>query len=584
LFPTLNHKQKLPQKILSYINAFIFESQTSIVGMSNNNQTTRKLFLLVCLLATQTLAFAQEFTRDDTLRGSITPERVWWDLLFYDLNVQINPDEQSISGHNTIHYKVLNNSKLMQIDLQPPLKVERILQNNQELSFTKDGSNVYLVTIPTTQTIGSTQQLTVYYSGKPRAAKRAPWDGGFSWKKDSEGKHFVATSCQGLGSSVWWPCKDHMYDEPDSMKISVTVPKELTDVSNGRLQKVTDNQDNTRTFEWFVRNPINNYGVNANVANYVHYSDEYEGEKGKLSLNYYVLPQNLEKSKKQFEQVKLMLKAFEHWFGAYPFYEDGFKLVEVPYLGMEHQSSVTYGNGYQNGYLGRDLSGTGWGLKWDFIIIHESGHEWFANNITYKDIADMWIHESFTNYSETLFTEYYHGKEAGNDYVVGTRKLIGNSRPIIGKYNLNHEGSGDMYYKGGNMLHTIRQVIDDDALFREVLRGLNRDFYHQTVETAQIEKYMAQKSNKKLGKIFDQYLRNTSIPTLEYKIEGKNLCYRWTNCIDGFDMPVRISTSETSKQWISPITDWKKQKTKLKTLDSFEIDRNFYVFKKKVEK
>ena len=369
---------------------------------------------LLTLLLLPTLLFSQNaFTHDDTLRGSITRERAWWDLTYYELRVRVDPDKQSLEGSTTVFYKVIEPYQTLQIDLQPPLSIGRILQDGKPLNFTKQGQNAYFIKLEKPQVKGHLESLVVEYSGKPKVAKRAPWDGGFSWSKDKNGQHFVATSCQGVGASVWWPCKDHMDDEVDSMLISVTVPQDLMDVSNGRLRKTTVNGDGTRTFDWFVQNPINNYGVNVNIANYAHFSSDYQGEKGKLSMNYYVLPENLEKAKVQFRQADSMMRAFEHWFGPYPFYEDGYKLVEVPYLGMEHQSSVTYGNKYANGYLGRDLSGTGWGLKWDFIIVHESGHEWFANNITYKDMADMWIHESFTNYSENLYTEYYYGKEAG---------------------------------------------------------------------------------------------------------------------------------------------------------------------------
>ena len=517
----------------------------------------------------------QVFSHDDTLRGSITPERLWWDLKFYELRLRVSPDQKYIEGTNVITYKVLNAQNVLQIDLQPPLSIKSIFQDGQELFFKKDGSNAYMVQLQKTQIVGNTESIKIYYAGKPKVARRAPWDGGFSWGKDTDGNPFVATSCQGLGSSVWWPCKDHMYDEPDSMLIGITVPNSLMDVSNGRLRKVIENQDNTKTYEWFVSNPINNYGVNVNIGNYSHFSEEYEGEKGALSLNYYVLPEHLDLAKEQFKDVKRMLKAFEHWFGPYPFYEDGYKLVEVPYLGMEHQSSVTYGNKFKNGYLGSDLSGTGWGLKGDFIIIHESGHEWFANNITYKDIADMWIHESFTNYSENLFTEYYYGKEAGAEYVIGTRKKIQNDRPIIGVYNVNHEGSSDMYYKGGNMLHTIRQIINDDDKWRGILRGLNSTFYHQTVTSKQIEEYISQQAGIDFSKVFDQYLRNTAIPTLEYQQNGKKLSYKWTTCIDGFNMPVKVKI-DGKEIWLKPSTKTQK----LKTSGTIEVDKNFYVLEK----
>ena len=526
------------------------------------------------LLSLNVYAQKYEYTHDDTLRGSITAERAWWDLTFYHLAIKVNPSDSTISGQVEIKYKVLKPYQTLQIDLQRPLKITSIIQEGKDLDFKRVG-NVFFVTLKKQQEIGNSEVIIVRYEGKPRSAKRAPWDGGFSWKKDKSGQNFIATSCQGLGSSVFWPCKDHNYDEPDSMAIDITIPKPLIDVSNGRLRKVIDNQDNTRTFCWFVNNPINNYGVNINIANYVSWTENYNGEKGKLDLSYYVLPENLEKAKIQFQQAKLMLKAFEHWFGAYPFYEDGFKLVEVPYLGMEHQSSVTYGNEFQNGYRGRDLSDTGWGLKWDFIIIHESGHEWFANNITYKDMADMWIHESFTNYSESLFTEYYYGKKAGSEYVIGCRKLIRNDSPIIGTYNVNRSGSGDMYYKGGNMLHTIRQVVNDDEKWRQILRGLNKMFYHQTVTTKQIENYISTQAGIDLSKVFDQYLRNISIPRLEYKMIKNKFQYRWTNCIEGFDMPIKLSFNNNNYEFIYPTTSWKTLNKK--GLQEVKVDEGFYV-------
>ena len=538
-----------------------------------------RLALLFSILSFPLFAQKYTFTHDDTLRGSITQERAWWDLQFYHLNTRINPTDSTIGGHVVVRYKVLKPAQILQIDLQRPLTISKITQDGQELSFNRNGDAFFIKLIKPQKT-NAQEEITVYYGGRPRIAKRAPWDGGFSWKRDQNGQPFVATSCQGLGASVWWPCKDHMYDEPDSMKISITVPPGLTDVSNGRLRSVSSNTDGWRTFHWYVQNPINNYGVNVNIGNYVSWTETFEGEKGKLDLSFYALPENIGKAKVQFQQAKSMLKAFEHWFGPYPFYEDGFKLVEVPYLGMEHQSSVTYGNGYQNGYLGRDLSATGWGLKWDFIIIHESGHEWFANNITYKDIADMWIHESFTNYSENLYTEYHHGKQAGSEYVIGCRKLIRNDKPIIGIYNVNHSGSGDMYYKGGNMLHTIRQLVNDDEKWRGILRGLNKTFYHQTVTSPQSEEYMSAQAGINLSKVFDQYLRDVRIPTLEYKLEGKQLSYRWSNCVAGFEMPVKLKIGDNWKT-VQPTSDWKALKAT--KASAVIVDPNFYVEIKKLD-
>jgi aminopeptidase N len=535
------------------------------------------LAVMGCLLSTCLIhAFAQapHFTRQDTLRGSITKERAWWDLTYYHLEISVHPNDSNIQGKNTIRYKVLEQDNLMQIDLQPPLKIYKVLQNGTELRVEDEG-NAHFIHLKETQLPGSIHEVEVFYGGKARIAVNPPWDGGISWKKDRNKLPFIASSCQGIGSSIWWPCKDHMYDECDSMLISVNVPRDLIGVSNGRLRKVDSLPDHSKTYHWFVNNPINNYGVNINIADYAHFADTYEGEKGTLDLNYYVLKDNLEKAKIQFSEVKRMLKAFEHWFGPYPFYEDGYKLVEVPYLGMEHQSSVTYGNGYKNGYLGKDLSGSGWGEKFDYIIIHESGHEWFANNITYKDIADMWIHEGFTNYSENLFLEYHFGKQAGREYVIGTRMKIQNDKPIIGFYNVNHEGSSDMYYKGGNMLHTLRQIVNDDDRWREILRGLNRSFYHQTVTTKQIEDYLSEKVGKDLSAFFDQYLRDTKIPVLEYFIKNAELNFRWNNCVKGFIMPVKVYVSGKEK-WLSPTSQWARVKVELKDT-TISIDPDFYV-------
>jgi len=519
----------------------------------------------------------KKFTRQDSLRGSITKERIWWDLTYYHLDITVNPDDKFINGKNTIQYRVLKPYKILQIDLQNPLKISKVIQNGKELDVVSEG-NAHYIHLKDTQKIGEINSLDIYYEGYPKVAKRAPWDGGFSWKRDHNGKHFIATSCQGLGASVWWPNKDHMYDEVDSMAISVRVPKDLMNISNGRLRKIEEHNDETTTYHWFVNNPINNYGVNVNIGDYVHFSEKYNGENGELVMDYYVLRDNLEKAKKQFRDAPKMMKAFEHWFGKYPFYKDGYKLVEVPYLGMEHQSSVTYGNKYQNGYLGSDLSGTGWGLKFDFIIIHESGHEWFANNITYKDAADMWIHESFTAYSENLFLDYYYGKEASAAYVIGTRKSIQNDIPIIGQYHVNNSGSGDMYYKGANMLHTIRTLIDNDEKWRKILRGLNTKFYHKTVTSQEVEKYINQQSNIDLTKVFDQYLRTIKIPVFEYTIKNKKLTYRWNNIVNGFNMPVNILIDGTLKQ-LKPTENWQSQ---IINSEIIKVDTNFYVNSRRI--
>ncbi|MAT80001.1 MAG: peptidase M1 [Flavobacteriales bacterium] len=532
--------------------------------------TGKKYPILLILLLSSFISLSQNFTRQDTLRGSITPQRAWWDLTYYHLDISVDPEKKYLKGSNTVHYKVLKTSKEMQIDLQKPLKITRITQDNKDLDYRLDGYS-YFIKLKKNQKKGQLKSLKIFYEGNPKVAIRPPWDGGITWTRDSNGKHFIANSNQGIGASIWWPNKDHMYDEVDSMLISVNVPKDLINVSNGRLRSIED-FGKTKTFNWFVSNPINNYGVNINIGDYITFSEVYDGEKGDLDMIYYVLRDNIERAKSQFKDAIKMMQAFEHWFGPYPFYEDSFKIVEVPYLGMEHQSSITYGNKYMKGYLGRDLSRTGWGLKFDYIIIHEAGHEWFANNITYKDIADMWVHESFTTYSENLFLDYHYGKEAASEYVIGTRDGISNSSPMIGTYGVNKRGS-DLYTKGANILHTLRQIAKNDEIWRMILRGLNSEFYHQTVDTKQIEEYISSKIGFDLSTFFDQYLRDIRIPNLEYSISDGLLTFRWINVIDNFTMPLEIEVLGKNI-WIYPTTN--KKSIDINS-DKIKIDKDYYV-------
>lgn len=527
----------------------------------------------------QLLGTGQGFTHADTLRGAITPQRAWWDVLHYDVTVQPDFASKSIKGKTVIQYKVLEDahSDYLQVDLQQPLQVDTIFYNNKLYvnypgkPWYRDGA-AFFIPLPKAAK-GSIQSIAMAYHGTPKEATNPPWDGGWIWKLDAAGRPWMSVACQGLGASVWYPCKDHQSDEPDSgATLTVIVPDTLMAVGNGVL-KNTVLTDSTATYTWQVKNPINSYNLIPYIGYYKNFGETYNGENGALNCSYWVLDYNLERAKEQFKQVPLMLKAFEWWFGPYPFYEDGYKLVEAPHLGMEHQSAVAYGNKFMNGYLGKDLSGTGWGLKWDFIIVHESGHEWFGNNITTKDIADMWVHEGFTNYSETLFTEYYYGKEAADAYLQGIRKNIENDKPVIGPYNVNREGSGDMYYKGANLLHTIRQIINNDSLFRSVLRGLNKTFYHQTVTSKQVEDYISRQSGKDLTKVFDQYLRTTKIPVLQLGVQDKNLKYRWQNVIVGFNMPVKLTTG----QWLTPTANWQTLKSQTAIPDSATADPNFYI-------
>ena len=522
--------------------------------------------------------FAQtgDITRQEMLRGSITPERVWWDVLHYDLAVEFFPDKKSIKGSNAITFKTLKVGNKMQIDLQPPLAITKIIHGSSELKFEREG-NVYWIYFDKNLPQGIEDKITVFYEGRPQESKNPPWSGGVTWGHDDLGSDFIVTTAQGIGASIWWANKDIGYDEPDrGMTISVTVPENLVAVSNGRLKKIDENKaDKTKIFHWEVVNPINNYGVNVNIGNYVHWEEKYKGLGGTLDIQYWVLAHQLEVAKKQFKEVPRMLEAFEHWFGKYPFYEDGYKLVAVSYAGMEHQSSVTYGNWFQNGYRGRDVSFTGIGYKFDFIIVHESGHEWFGNNISMKDAADMWIHEGFTNYSENLFVEYWFGKKDAEDYVIGSRRNIRNDAPIIGTYGTNREGSGDMYSKGGNMLHTIRHIINDDEKWRGILQGLNKDFWHQTITTQQIESYISEKAGIDLIKVFDQYLRTTKIPLLQYKIDGKNLSFKYDRVVKGFAMPIRVEINGKEMK-ITP-TETMQTLTLPEEVKTFEVNRNFYL-------
>ncbi|HEY2849730.1 MAG TPA: M1 family metallopeptidase [Gemmatimonadaceae bacterium] len=515
------------------------------------------------------------FTHADTLRGSNGPARAWWKTTFYDLHVRVNPADSSIVGYNGIVYHVLSPSQEMQIDLQPPLVVDSMVQDAQHLSYRRDG-NAFFVSLVKSQHTGDRNEVVVYYHGKPVAAKNPPWDGGYIWRHDSLGNRWVSTANEGVGASIWWPNKDIPTEEPDSQRIAITVPDPMVDVSNGRLRSTTHNADGTSTFEWFVVSPINNYSVSVNAGTYAHYSEAYNGEAGKLTMDYWPLAYHLDAAKRQFAQAKSMMACFEHWFGPYPWYEDGYKLVEAPHLGMEHQSAVAYGNHYGNGYLGKDLSATGHGLKWDFIIVHESAHEWWGNSITDADDADMWIHESFANYAENLYTECQEGKQAGAEYVIGTRRLVRNDIPIVGHYGVNDEGSGDKYYKGGNMLHTIRQIVNNDDKWRAILRGAQKTFRHQTIDGSQLEAYFSKEAGTDLSRIFAEYLFTTMIPEFEYKIDGTSLSYHWAHVVPGFDMPLRVALGGDAYTWIKPTEAW--QSARLPAANAVvRVDENFYV-------
>jgi aminopeptidase N len=554
--------------LIKYFGVFLWHCMKSVIFYS-------ACFLLsIAALKAQTI----HYTHADTLKGTISKQRVWWDVLHYDLNVAFNSTDSSIKGINKIRYTVLESYPVMQLDLMQPMMIDSISQDSRKCYWVRDG-NAFFVSLPIVQKPGEIREITVYFHGKPRVAKMPPWDGGVIWAKDKKNNPWISIACQGMAAGVWFPNKDHMYDEVDSCSLSIICPKDLVAVSNGRMRSMKMNTDGTATYNWVVVNPINNYNIIPYIGKYVYFKDTINGESGTLDLSFWVLEDNFTKAKKHFMQSKTMLHCFENWFGPYPFYEDGYKLIEAPFLGMEHQSGIAYGNDYRNGYQGRDLSQTGWGLNWDFIIIHESGHEWFGNSITAKDVADNWIHEGFTAYSENLYVEYLNNKNAGAEYVIGTRKAVLNDKPVISDYNVNAGGSLDLYYKAANMLHTIRQLVDNDTLWRAMLKGMNKTFWHQTVTTKQIEDYMIGFLKLDLQKTFDQYLRTVKIPVLEYSIRKNKLSYRWTNCVTGFNMPLKI-TSAGKDLWLHPKESWQ---TLTISGPAFVADLNFYISVKEVK-
>ena len=543
----------------------------------------KTLFLLGWLLgavypaAAQLLQPPRTYTRADSLRGGQTPLRTCYDITYYHLDVKLDPAKRFISGSNLFRFTATQDFTRLQFDLFANLTVEKVLYRGQALPFTREANAVF-VTFPNAVAKGSRDEFTVQYSGSPVVAKKAPWDGGMVFSQDAAGKPWVATACQGVGASIWWPTKDQQADEVDSMLTSVSVPKGLRDVSNGRLRRTTPLKGGYTRFDWAVRNPINNYDVALNVGDYQHFSDSYSGEKGPLTLDFWVLPENLAKAKTQFAaNVKPMLKSMEYWLGPYPFYADGYKLVDAPHLGMEHQSAVAYGNKYQNGYLGKDRSNTGWGLKWDFIIIHESGHEWFGNSITTKDIADMWVHEAFTTYSEALFVESQFGKPAGQEYIHGQRRNIRNDEAILGPYGVNQDGSSDQYDKGSTLLNMLRATVADDAKWRQLLRGLSSTFYHQTVTGPQVIDYFNRATGLDLTRIFAQYLRYPGLPTLEIRFDNQQPLVRWVAEVPGFDLPVRLRVKGGEYQLIRPTTTFQPLKTLPGlTKENLEVDTFTY--------
>lgn len=556
--------------------------------------------LLLLAMAPPAMAQLQQangpYTRADTLRGSIGPGRAWWDAVGYDVSVRPDLDARSITGTTIIAFDAVAEGRRMQIDLQQPLVVDRITTEvaryvdgaitiaDEPVPFMRE-EDVVWVELPEAMKPGEASTIAIHYHGAPRVAKSPPWDGGWIWTRDRQGNPWASVACQGLGASVWYPCKDHQSDEPQhGAFLRITAPDSLQAIGNGRLRGTRRNGDGTTTWTWQVQSPINTYNLVPCIGRYAHWSEVLNGLEGPLDCDFWVLAEHEELARDHFKQVGPMLKCFEEWLGPYPFYPDGYKLVEAPFLGMEHQSAIAYGNSFMFGYRGRDLSGTGRGLLWDYIIIHESGHEWFGNSITTADIADMWVHEGFTDYTETLFTECQQGKQAAEDYLVGLRRNIRNDRPIIGPYGVNEEGSGDMYYKGANLIHMIRAIVGDST-FRAMLLEMNRRFRHSIVTSAEIEAFMTgfdARTRALLNPgIFDQYLRTTKVPVLEWGRYRRRTYARWANCIPGFTMPVRLSC--TGMEPVTLGTAWRSIACEPKQA-TVQADRNWYVLNRSVGK
>lgn len=542
------------------------------------------VFLSILLSFINDSASAQFFSEKDSLRGSNGPHRALWDVRHYDLTIEPDFDQRTLRGVNRITF-FDSGTRLMQIDLQQPMKIDSVLHSGNHLSYSRNGNAYTLMFIDTNSLYHYRVQpgmrtIDIYFSGKPTEASLPPWDGGWVWKTDATGNPWASVACQGEGASIWYPCKDYMADKPDSgAMLRIITPAHLTGIGNGKRMEQLTLPSGKIQHSWEVKSPINTYNLIPYIGKYVSFQEIFQGEEGNLSLEYWVLPANLNKARTHFKQVPQVLKAMEYWMGPYPFYADGYKLVEAPYLGMEHQSNIAYGNAYTNGYLGSDLSKTGYGLLWDFIIVHETGHEWFGNSITAEDMADLWIHEGFTTYTEVLYTQSQSGKAAADSFMQGTFQRIENKQPVLGTYGVRQEGSTDMYPKGAALIHMMREIIQDDESFKKTLRSMVAHFRHGYTNTTAVLEFWNTHTGKDFSKMFEQYLSTTQVPVLEWRKDKKNMYYRWTNCVEGFNMPLHVQVSGSRLMNIQPTTEWKKTACRKAT----ELTaKNYYITLKKV--
>ncbi|MFN8322612.1 MAG: M1 family metallopeptidase [Chitinophagales bacterium] len=535
----------------------------------------------------QLISQKKEYTRADTLRGALRPERTCFDVTYYDLNIRIDTAEKTISGSNTVYFRAQNDFQTLQLDLFDNMKIVNVTAAGKELRYRREFNAVF-VEMNDVVKQGTSGSLTVNYYGKPQIAKRAPWDGGFTWTKDNNGKLWMAVSCEGIGASLWWPCKDYLGDEPDSMRISCTIPSGLKCISNGNLESEKRHADGASTFNWLVSYPINTYNVTLNVGDYEHLHDEYTAaDESTLSLDYYVMRYNMDKAKIQFDQVKPMLRCYEKYLGKYPFWNDGYALVETPYLGMEHQGAIAYGNKYLTGYAGSDYSRIG--LTFDYIIIHESGHEWWGNSVSCKDIADMWIHESFCTYTESIYVECMYDSATAQKYINAKKPHVENKFPMVGKYDVNEEGDGDMYSKGALFLNTLRHALNKDELWWSIIKCMSDTaFKMKNIGYQDVVNYFSRQTGKDLSAVFEQYYKYPSIPTLEYGLKKLKkgeyeLRYRWQTDVRNFNMPVYVSSDKVFNRRLEATNEFKTISIKLRKEADFQVNDDWmYINVKKV--
>ena len=509
-------------------------------------------------------------TRADVLRGAYGRYRANNDLLFYHLDIRVDPVAKTIRGKNTIRFRMLANDTRIQLDLYANLNVDKILFGATPLKYERE-LNAVFVAFPETLRQGREYAIDFYYSGTPMQTGRF---GGFTFGADPAGRPWIFTACEGEGAAIWWPNKDQWRDEVERMELSVAIPNSLVDVSNGKFVRTTDLGDGYTRWDWEIQYPINAYDVSLNIGTYVHFDDRVDN----LPLDFYALPEDLDKARRQFAQAKGMIEAFQHYFGDYPFAKDGYKLIQAPYSGMEHQSAVTYGNRFANGYLERDWTGVGISPKFDFIIIHESAHEWFGNAVTAADVSDMWIHEGWATYLEGLYVEYTFGYADALKYVNGYKTKVQNQMPIITARGAHRTPPQDMYFKGALFLNTLRSVIDDDAKWFALIHDYFQQFKYKTLLTEDVIRFFNERTGRDLTPIFDQYLRHTALPALELTFDEQRgtVSYRWKADERAFAMPIRVGAKERW-QVITPTTEWQTMSTALKKDDFAAATDLYYV-------